>query len=267
MKLKKSTWRYGLSTHKGSVRNTNEDNAYLNTKVDRKGNELLVTVVADGMGGYEAGEIASQMVVTKLDTWFRKKASAILALPYPFTKIASEMEMLLKEINEDLLQEAKDSGKKIGTTASVLFLYKDTYFIIHVGDSRVYQLSDRNEEQQHDLTQLTEDHSWVMDQVRKKLLTVEEAEHHPKKNVIMQCLGINEGLSPLTMEGTFSKKDIFFLCSDGFYNIYPIEALVDSFQTLEDSEQSYQSLADFLVNDADVRGATDNITVSIVTPK
>src|SRR5699024_6814880 len=225
---KNSNWQYGISTHKGSVRQTNEDNAYLNKRKDRKGNELLVTVIADGMGGYDAGDAASELIVMMIDKWFQRKASALLALPYPFAKISDEIEQLLKEANEALLTEGRNAGKKMGSTASILFLYKRNYLIVHVGDSRIYKLTETYEEEGFDLNQLTEDHSWVADQVRKYLLSVEEGERHPKKNVIMQCVGVNDSLSPYIEEGRFTNADMFLLCSDRFYNIYPEMALLET---------------------------------------
>ncbi len=270
MRKRKQNWFYGISTHTGSVRQSNEDNVYINTIRDRKGNEMLVTVVADGMGGYDAGDVASETIVTMIDKWFRKKVPPMLALPYPFTKIANEIDKLLQKANATLISEGEKLGNKMGTTASILFLYKNQYFITHIGDSRIYQISENPEQEQEDnyqLVQLTEDHSWVMDQVKKNLLTEEEAEKHPKKNLLLQCLGITEDFSPFMTEGSFSKQDTFFLCSDGFYNIYPKQALLEGFRALQGSDQTFQSFADCLVKDADQRGATDNITVSIVTPK
>ncbi|SFM22745.1 Serine/threonine protein phosphatase PrpC [Gracilibacillus orientalis] len=266
MLRKKEKWSYGVSTHKGSVRENNEDNAYLNSKKDRKGNHLLVAVVADGMGGYHAGDVASSIIVAKIDEWYRKKASIFLPLPYPLAKIEQEMEQLLKEANQTLLEEGERQGKRMGSTASILFLYNDRYLIIHIGDSRIYQIT-RLEEMDYSINQLTEDHSWVMDQVRKNLLTVEEAEQHPKKNVLMQCLGVNEQLSLFVTEGKYDENDLFFLCSDGFYNIYPNEALLSNLNKCEQEKQPFQEFADYLVEDADDRGATDNITVSLVALK
>lgn len=260
MKKIKSNWIYGISTHKSSVRNINEDNAYLNTRKDKIGNELLVTVIADGMGGYKAGEVASQFIVMEIDKWFRTRASVILDLPYPLIKISSEMKVLLREVNKTLIKH----GREMGTTASVLFLYKDKFLTVHVGDSRIYHITE-NHYHEWDINQVTEDHSWVMDQVRKGLLTIEEAEKHPRRNVIMQCIGVNGNISPYIKKGSFSKRDKFLLCSDGFYTIYPEKMLLESIQSFEVSEQSYQPLTDHLVKDANSKGATDNITVSIIT--
>ncbi|QGH34100.1 hypothetical protein GI584_08735 [Gracilibacillus salitolerans] len=266
MLRKKEKWSYGVSTHKGSVRDNNEDSVYLNTVKDRKGNHLLVAVVADGMGGYHAGDVASSTIVAKIDDWYRKKASIFLPLPYPLAKIEQEMRVLLEEVNQTLLEEGERLGKRMGSTASILFLYNDRYLIIHVGDSRIYQIT-RSEEMAYHIKQLTEDHSWVMDQVRKNLLTVEEAEHHPRKNVILQCLGVNEQFSPFIEEGKYDENDIFFLCSDGFYNVYSNEALLRNLQHCETEQQPFQEFTDYLVQDADYLGATDNITVSLVALK
>ncbi|MGN8645404.1 PP2C family protein-serine/threonine phosphatase [Gracilibacillus sp. HCP3S3_G5_1] len=266
MLRKKEKWRFGVSTHKGSVREHNEDNAYLNTMKDRKGNHLLVAVVADGMGGYYAGDVASSIVIAKIDEWYRRKASICLPLPYPLAKIELEMEQVLQEVNQTLLEQGKKQGKRMGSTASILFLYNDSYLIVHVGDSRIYKIT-KLEEMKYSINQLTEDHSWVMDQVRKNLLTIEEAELHPQKNILMQCLGVNEHFSPFVKVGKYTQNDLFFLCSDGFYNIYPSEELLDNLQDCESDKLPFQSITDYLVEDADNKGATDNITASLVAPK
>ncbi|MCL7748019.1 PP2C family protein-serine/threonine phosphatase [Halalkalibacter alkaliphilus] len=285
MTNKKAAWEYGLSTHKGAVKQINEDNALLKIASDSNGCEASLVIVADGMGGYQAGDVASQLVIDQLNDWWERRIRTMLKLRRPFKSIAKEIESLLHETNHKLIGIGNKEGSKLGTTVSVLFLYQNRYLICHIGDSRIYRFdedlprvcSDNNSTyplesdtvplgETSELVQLTEDHSWVEQQVKLGLLTKEQAASHPRRNVLLQCLGIENEVEPFIKEGSYKANDLFLLCSDGFYTLFSNEAIVT---LLTHSEQKYndlQQVSDHLVDLSNREGATDNVTVLLIRP-
>ncbi|MDL4838921.1 PP2C family protein-serine/threonine phosphatase [Aquibacillus rhizosphaerae] len=283
MKQTRLTWEYGLSTHIGSVKQCNEDNSFLKILVDPLGNEFILAIVADGMGGYQGGDVASKTVINAIDRWVVENHSFFLTSNQPFLFIAEAMERLLHETNQKLINYGKQYGKKLGTTVSILFLYKGRFLIVHVGDCRIYQLErlgattteytgkllyDQDEtvnlEGELILSQLTEDHTWIEMKVKQGVLSREEARNHPKRNILMQCIGIENPITPFVKEGSYHANNLFILCSDGFYELLLDRTILSLAMLSEGSKQNLQLFSEQLVNIANESGATDNITVTLV---
>ncbi|WDE13879.1 PP2C family protein-serine/threonine phosphatase [Thalassomonas haliotis] len=183
-------------THRGTVRKINED-AFLELP------SLGIWVVADGMGGHAAGDVASQLVIDTIQ-------SAVETVP---------VEQMSCELLTQALQEANDklqlmstnefSGKVAGSTVVILWIREDRYHLLWVGDSRGYLLRDEH------FIQVTKDHSQVNDMVDEGLLRAEEAEHHPLANVITRAVGVDAKLEVDIKSGELQSGDVFLLCSDG----------------------------------------------------
>lgn len=269
---------YGAFSHSGTVRDINEDNFVVKKAKDKNGKELLLVVVADGMGGYQAGELASETVVVRVGQWWDLNINRILNEFHPFETVENELIQLLTKINEQLIVYGNQEKKRLGTTATLLFLYEGYYLIVHVGDSRIYQItkSDLNKnflteelytqevkaavlQGNKKIRQLTHDHSWVEEQVKLGSLTQKEAATHEKRHILLQCLGIENGISPFVMQGTYENSDIFLLCSDGFYNLFTDAEILSFF--LETDESDLNTISKSLVKEALKAGATDNVTV------
>jgi serine/threonine protein phosphatase PrpC len=191
---------YSARTDVGMIRSGNEDNFAVNAGGDRG-----LFIVADGMGGHAAGEVASEMAVQIIEL-------ALSSIKDLEDRTAAErvMEALRKanrDIHDRTITEVDKQG--MGTTASVLLVSNNRYLIGQVGDSRVYLLRDGA------LKQLTKDHSYVQEQVDAGFLTPEQARYHPYSNVITRCVGASPDVQPDVYQGEVRVGDLFLVASDG----------------------------------------------------
>lgn len=235
----------GARTDVGMVRAGNEDNF----SADVNGSCGLF-VVADGMGGHAAGEVASEMAVQILSRELLQGAT--LDLGHAVDRIADALRKANSAIFQRTVAEVDKQG--MGTTASVLLLMEDRYIIGQVGDSRVYLLRDGM------LRQLTKDHSYVQEQVDAGLLTPEQARYHPYSNVITRCVGASAVVEPDVYEGRLSEGDIFLIASDGLTGMVDDRRL----QQLLMARGAPVRLVDALIAEANGRGGLDNITAVVV---
>ena len=230
-------------TDVGIVRTGNEDNYLI--LPDR-----AVFIVADGMGGHAAGEVASEMAVR------------IIARELGDVRGADEMDAVhrmrraIREANAAIFQRTLTEHDKrgMGTTATVLSMLGARYLIGQVGDSRAYLLREGK------LTQLTKDHSYVQEQVDAGYLSPEEARTHPYSNVITRCVGANNDVAPDTYAGSIHDDDIILLASDGLTGMIDDPEL----HKMLLASREPQELVDQLVAEANRRGGLDNITVIVV---
>lgn len=275
-------WQIGLSTDTGPVKIENEDAYIWRVFEDDQRRQVLMIAVADGMGGSENGAAASQLAKRVLEQWWDKRIKRTMRSEQPLQQLMSEVEPLLETIDQKLLA----NGSKNGTTLSILFMFQGQYAVAHIGDSRIYQLTGNQSglqnyfrqnqpldlkeqdteslESESDLIQLTEDHSWVEQQIKRGLLTREQARTHHKRNVLTQCLGIEKGIKVSEQLGVYQASDLFLLCSDGFYSLFSEEEMTQTLRGLENEYTDLQSMSDYLVKLANYSGAYDNITVLLV---
>ena len=232
-------------TDVGKVREINEDNFYI---TDNQFSEIQLFILADGMGGCNAGEIASKdaIICTKnyIETNFEntpKDKESLLKL------IKSSMEYSNMLVYENSLENKSLEG--MGTTLEVCLIYNNRAYIGHIGDSRIYRI--RNDF----MRKLTQDHSYVQKLVQEGTITKEEAEHHEKKNILMKALGCNAYIEPDVMVKGFQKGDTIIICSDGLTNMVKTD---DIYKIVNDNfEQATKELIDL----ANQNGGIDNITV------
>jgi len=212
--------------------------------------DKAVFIVADGMGGHAAGEVASEMAVRII--------AQQLGDPRDLDEgaAAQRIREAIREANAQIFDRTLTEHDKrgMGTTATALVLMGPRYLIGQVGDSRAYLLRDGR------MVQLTKDHSYVQEQVDAGYLTQEDARTHPYSNVITRCVGANEDVVPDTYLGTLRSGDVFLLASDGLTGMIDDPRL---HQLLESSREP-QELSDVLVAEANRVGGLDNITVIVV---
>lgn len=172
------------------------------------GGEVLLAVVCDGMGGLSMGETASATVIRAFASWFDNDLPYELEAP-DLSVIGARWSHMLKDLNRKLLNYTQSRGlPKMGTTfTGILFLDSD-YVIAHVGDSRIYQLG-------ADITQVTEDQTFVAREIRRGNMTPEQAKTDKRRNLLLQCVGANENVEPQLLFGK-AEKGAYLLCSDGF---------------------------------------------------
>ena len=229
----------------GMIRSGNED-AFFAHATPQRG----LFIVADGMGGHAAGEVASEMAVqivsralTPLQDLYGETARDALA---------ESIRTANRAIYERTMSEADKQG--MGTTTSVLVVSGSRYLIGQVGDSRVYLLRDGA------LRQLTKDHSYVQEQVDAGFLTPEQARYHPYSNVITRCVGASDDVEPDTYAGEMKTGDVFLVASDGLTGMVDDRRL----QQLLLSRASAGRVVDALIAEANYRGGLDNITAIVV---
>jgi PPM family protein phosphatase len=227
------------------IRSGNEDNFFAEAN-ERRG----VFVVADGMGGHAAGEVASEMAVQIV-------ARHLLTLTSVLDQNAAEtlaqsMRDANRAIYDRMLAEVDKQG--MGTTASVLVLSDNQFLIGQIGDSRIYLLRDGA------LTQLTKDHSYVQEQVDAGLLTPEQARYHPYSNVITRCVGASESVEADIYEGEMKPGDVYLLASDGLTGMVDDRRL----QQMLLARAGPGRIVDALIAEANGRGGLDNITAIVI---
>ncbi len=225
-------------THAGKVRPYNED-ALLDMTSRR------VWVVADGMGGHSAGDVASQMLVDRIERF---------VFDTPDFGI-DELRQMIEVANREIFQYAQVhlDGKTMGSTVVLLFLQDGYFHCLWVGDSRIYLLRDNH------LVQKTRDHSQVMELVEQGLLAEEDAEKHPLANVITRAVGVEETVRIDQQSGQLLHGDQFLLCSDGLTKELS-NSEIHQIMCADSVNQS--GLA--LLHAALVRGANDNVTCALI---
>lgn len=230
-------------TDVGIVRSGNEDNYLM---LDDRG----VFIVADGMGGHAAGEVASEMAVNTI----AKELSTLKGLTDE--EIGERMRSAIRTANAAIFERTLTEHDKrgMGTTATALVLLAGRYLLGQVGDSRGYLLREGQ------LFQVTKDHSYVQEQVDAGLLTPEQARVHPYSNVITRCVGANADVLPDLYFGALRAGDVLLLASDGLTGMLEDEHL----QKILTSSGGPQEWVDALITDANRRGGLDNITAIVV---
>lgn len=231
----------------GKARELNEDAYFISTD----DSEIKIYLLADGMGGYNGGEVASKLAIESARKYivsnFEKvnhDKNAIQEL------IKSSMEYANMVVYEKSQENKELQG--MGTTLEICVIYGNRVYIGHIGDSRIYRI--RN----NIIRKLTKDHSYVEKLVEDGTITREEAENHPKKNMLMKALGCTVFIEPdVTIKG-FLKGDIILMSSDGLTNMIKNQEIYDIVR------QDVENAADNLVNRANDLGGYDNITVVII---
>jgi serine/threonine protein phosphatase PrpC len=245
---------FGL-TDVGRKRKHNED-AYL---VDP---ERGLFVVADGMGGHAAGEVASRITVESMQEFIASSDDATDS-SWPFGQAGSRtpsagsrLTAAVEKANEKVMRAvaSRPELKGMGTTVVAALFDGDRATLVHVGDSRAYLYRDG------ELRRLTDDHSWVQEQVNAGILSEDEAKSHPLKNVVTRALGGSPHVSVDLIEVPLRPGDRFLLCSDGLTGMVADEEIHDFFLSEPVPEPAVRRLVEL----ANERGGVDNITVIIV---
>jgi len=226
-------------THRGNVRTLNED-----SMLSRP--DAGLWVVADGMGGHEAGEVASQLIVADLES-----------LPHRayVSDFVDDVEDTLLLVNQKLRQHSLENlnGLTVGSTVACLILREAIGVVLWVGDSRLYRLREGQ------LEQLTKDHSEVQAQIDSGLLTPEQAENSSIKNMLSRAIGAFDDLDVDVNAFPINSDDLFLLCSDGLYNELSAKELQ---QILKNGKLN--KIPDKLMDECLSKEAKDNVSFIVV---
>jgi serine/threonine protein phosphatase PrpC len=243
---------FGL-THVGRQRQHNED-AFLIE------NDARLFLVADGMGGHAAGEIASRIAVDSIQEFILHTKEDDGTWPHAYdekfkrstNRLMAAVRLANTRVLEAMRKDARLRG--MGTTVVACLADGDVMSFAHVGDSRGYLIRGNQ------LSRVTNDHSWVFEQVQAGMLTEAEAEKHPLRNVITRALGGALSVSPDASETICQPGDTFLLCSDGLTGMVPEDQILRVVTESEDLESACQALVDT----ANERGGLDNVTAILV---
>jgi len=249
-----------LTTHSagktdvGLVRKNNEDNFGFD-------NRIGIFVVCDGMGGQAAGELASKIAVDTVLGYFhqeeRRSGSEVLGRGFAEVSeranaLANAVQLANKAIREASARDAGSAG--MGCTLVAVRVEGNLFSIAHVGDSRIYLV------RQGAIQQLTTDHSLVMEQVRRGMITLEEAEHCEMQNVIVRALGSEDSVEPDLADLSLEENDTLLLCSDGLSRYVKDSAMLEVIGRVE----SLEDACDGLIEAAKSGGSDDNITCLLI---
>jgi serine/threonine protein phosphatase PrpC len=234
----------------GLKRELNEDNLISVVPEDSHVMETkgALFVVADGMGGHTQGEVASELAINTIREAYYQNTSE---------DRAESLRAAVQKANEKVYQQGSAQGattaNTMGTTCVAAVLQDNLVYVANVGDSRAYLVRDGHAQQ------ITDDHSWVAQQIRAGQLTAEEAHGHPKSNVIYRCLGTQSNVEIDIFSEQVQEGDLLVLCTDGLTNLISKQELEDIVRQYTPTESVQQ-----LIARANANGGPDNITAMVV---
>ena len=229
----------------GKAREMNQDSYYVSMPSENTG----LFIVADGMGGYNGGEIASRLAIISAKNYIEKE----IEKKGKTKLIKNAIEYANMVVYEKSKEDQELEG--MGTTIEVVLAYNDRVYIGHIGDSRIYRI------RKNIIRKLTVDDSYVQKLVKDGTITKEEAKHHPKKNMLMKALGCTSFVEPIVAIKGFLEDDVIVITSDGLTN------MVSDEEMLAIIENNVEKASDELIKKANEAGGLDNITVVIVSKR
>ena len=234
----------------GRAREMNQDAYYASQPSDTVG----LYIVADGMGGYNGGEIASSLAVTAAKDFIENN---FIDTEPTKEKLQELVKNAIQYANMVVYEKSKEVPELegMGTTIEVALVHNNRVYIGHIGDSRIYRI------RKEFMRKLTTDHSYVEKLVKDGTISKEEAVHHPKKNMLTKALGCTSFVEPDVLVKGFQKDDILVLTSDGLTNMVKDQEIFDIIKF------NIDIATEKLINKANENGGLDNITVIIVLNK
>lgn len=239
----------------GTTKTTNQDSVLIkHASVD--GNEILMAIVCDGMGGLSKGELASATVIKAFAQWFDEE------LPFELESvdmqvIGAKWSLLLKTLNSQILEYGSQIGENLGTTFSGILFIGTQYVIAHVGDSRVYQIGSR-------MNQLTTDQTFVAREISRGTMPASVAKSDSRRNLLLQCVGASRVVEPQLIFGT-AERGAYMLCSDGFRNEITESEMYESLNPVNlMNKAAMHSNARYLIDQVKSRQERDNISVVLI---
>ena len=196
------------ATDIGNVKGVNQD-SFMAKVIETNQGKIAFAVLCDGMGGLRSGEIASASVVHAYNDWLENEFRTICESQLQELELQSSMQKIAYEFNEKIKTYGAERGIKLGTTLTTFLIIRDQYYIIHIGDTRVYEIS-------HNICMLTKDQTFVQRELDMGRLTPEQAQNDPRSSILLQCIGASENIYPDFIIGTAKSECTYLLCSDGF---------------------------------------------------
>ena len=245
------------STDVGIKKTTNQDSLTIQTIKTRQG-RMVFALICDGMGGLSKGELASATLVDAFQQWVRQELPSLCQTPIADAVIQSQWENIIYQQNQKIGDYGKHHGIRLGTTVVAMLITEQRYYILNVGDSRAYELTDT-------IRQLTTDQTYVAREVAAGRMTPEQAKTDRYRNVLLQCCGSSEQIYPEMICGATKLNAVYMLCSDGFRHEISAEEIYQSLQpSVLLSHETMQRNTDALIELNKRRMERDNISVTLV---
>lgn len=254
--------RYLAAAHTdmGNVKKVNQDGLTVKVAQTPQG-QIVLAVICDGMGGLSHGEVASAHVVLAFEEWFHTELRQLLADhkgDVAIEDIRSSWYRIVHRCNDTIVSYGRLNATNVGTTLTAILFVKDNYYLIHVGDCRVYELTEN-------MVQLTNDQTFVRREVELGHMTQEQALTDPRRNVLLQCVGVNYGIEPDFLCGKIRPNATYLLCTDGFRHVITPQEIyrmchADNNRSIESMNQNLQ----YLVSVNKERKENDNISAILI---
>ena len=241
----------------GIKRKTNQDSTSVLVAQSSIG-PIAFGIICDGMGGLAKGEMASSTLLNALIRWFKEVMPENITAGISDSMIKSQWNRIVLEQNENIKAYGRSQGINLGTTVSAILITQERYFIMNVGDSRVYEIADS-------VRQLTEDQTVVAQELKYGRITPEQAAVDPRQSVLLQCVGASQNVIPDFFFGTPVQNATYMLCSDGFRHLITEQEMYNFFNAniLSSTEvMDRHSLELIEINKQ--RMEKDNITVALI---
>ncbi len=232
----------------GLVRQMNQDAFYISEESDK----YKICILADGMGGYTGGEVASRLACISSAEYIKENFDE--EREYTKEELMQLVANAMAKANSDVYEKSREVKEleQMGTTLEVCLIYNNRIFTGHIGDSRLYRI------RQDIMRKITTDHSYVQKLVKDGTITKEEAINHPKKNMLMKALGCEETIEPDITVKNLNSGDIILICSDGLTNMIAEQEIFNIVK------QNTENAVEILIEKAKELGGFDNITVIII---
>ena len=238
----------------GTTKKVNQDAILIKCANTIKG-KVCMLAVCDGMGGLSQGELASTTVILELSKWFERYLPQIIVKDTYENEIKESILKILNSVNIRIKEYGENKDIKLGTTLSLLLVINNVYYIYNIGDSRTYIINES-------VNQITKDQSYVQREVDLGRLTTEQARCHPKRNILLQCIGVSENIEIDSYTGNVKEGTAFLLGSDGFCHEIKNGEMLEIFAVNEfiDDDMLTTKCSD-IVEKIKLRGEKDNISV------
>lgn len=252
-KERRMTYEWVYITDKGGKRRINQDSVLLK-KALWGGEEIALAVLCDGMGGLERGELASASAVRAFSRWFTEELPGLGFHPLGEQELFSSWDRLLGRLNEKIGAYGQRQSLSLGTTVTAVLFWRGRYYTAHVGDCRLYEVTDR-------IFLLTKDQTLVQREVDLGDLTPEEAKKEAKSHVLLQCVGASKEVAPAYGTGRIRKCACYLLCCDGFWRMVSDQELSGALALGKKNPARLRRKLKEIICKNRARGEQDNISV------
>lgn len=246
-------------TDVGISKKTNQDSLAIKIVETEQQGPVVFGIVCDGMGGLAKGEFASKEVIMAFCDWFdHTLIKDVESGLFEDHRLIEQWNDIIQTQNKSLGEYGERNDLMLGTTVSAILFVKDQYYIVHVGDSRIYQLTDVS-------VQLTKDQTFIAREIAAGRMTPEQAKTDPRRSVLLQCVGASPTVEPEYVKGQTMSNAVYMLCSDGFRHQISEEEMMEKIGPgipLDEEKMRFGCM--YLTELVKSRNETDNITVALI---